>query len=83
MLTEYSTADFNLAVYLYLNWLLFIKFIPWEGTSKGRFVFRIPATKDIDKLLEERELSENQIIRDILYKAKLLKAELKNFYNKS
>jgi hypothetical protein len=77
----YTTADFNLACYLFARWLLFTSFEKTENIQKWKFVFTVPQDINLIEVLKSREAPESQLVKDVLYKAKLLKAELRNQYN--
>lgn len=78
----YITSDFNLACYLYAKGLTYKKL---DGnpkwTQRINFVFIVPEHIDLVSLLEEWKLSNTEFIRSVLFKSKLLKAEIKRFYD--
>lgn len=78
----YKTADFNLACYLFTRWLLFTKFEQVSNSSqKWNFVFLVPTDINLIQVLKSWDLPETQVVKDVLYKAKLLRAALNNHYN--
>ena len=76
----YKTSDFNLACFLYAHGLLY-KRIECENpeTTRCTFVFEVPTSISLVELLAQRQSSDTDFLRTVLYKNKVLKTELKKY----
>lgn len=80
----YRTSDFNLATYLYAKWLELKTIETGSNSEKQRctFVFSVPEQIDFIALLEMRSSPATEFFRNLLFKSKLLKNELKKHFNR-
>lgn len=77
----YRTQDFNLASFLYACWLGYKRIEWWVDTKRCNFVFNVPDSISLPKLLLQWENDDTEFLRTLLYKNKKLKEKLLEFFN--
>lgn len=79
---QYKTTDYSLAAWLLTQGAVFAWIEKTKNETKVNFLLNISDSIDFSRLMEIWHSPASDIYREIIRKAKLLKAELHNHYSK-